>query len=214
MKKVVTIIGAGKGVSLGVARKFGKEGYTVALISRTEDKLKKLVQELKYEGIDAGYAVADASLPEEIESALKKIKELIGATQVLVYNAARLKAGNILNETSESLTEDFKINVANVITAVKYVIPDMEPGAGSILLTGGGLSIHPIPQYGSLAVGKAGIRNLAVSLNHALLAKRIYVGTITISGIVRADDDKYNPDKIGEEYWKLFTEKKDIEVIY
>ncbi len=39
---LVIIIGAGPGISYGVAEKFGKAGYRIALIARNEEKLKAL----------------------------------------------------------------------------------------------------------------------------------------------------------------------------
>ena len=42
MQKSILIIGAGTGLSLGVAQKFGEQGYKVGLISRNADNLEKL----------------------------------------------------------------------------------------------------------------------------------------------------------------------------
>lgn len=41
--KLIVIIGAGPGISQGVARKFGKEGCKIALVARSESKLKGFV---------------------------------------------------------------------------------------------------------------------------------------------------------------------------
>jgi short-subunit dehydrogenase len=76
---------------------------------------------------------------------------------------------------------------------------------GTILLTGGGLALHPHPKYSSMAVGKAGIRNLAFSLAAELEPAGIHVATVTISGIVRPGTP-FDPDKIAEVYWRLHVQ--------
>ena len=47
--KAILIIGAGTGLSLGVARKFGRQGFNVGLISRSKSNLENLTDILKLE---------------------------------------------------------------------------------------------------------------------------------------------------------------------
>ena len=93
----------GPGNGMGIARRFGKEGFTVAMISRNEEKLRKLQAELKKDNINAHYFVGDASIEVSLKNSFKKLKERVGNTDVLIYNAARLKMRNILEERFESL---------------------------------------------------------------------------------------------------------------
>ena len=69
---VIAIIGAGPGLGAAVARKFGREGFAVALIARNQAKLDALAVELEAEGVTArGYA-ADVREPATLESALAR----------------------------------------------------------------------------------------------------------------------------------------------
>ncbi|MGO4427734.1 SDR family NAD(P)-dependent oxidoreductase, partial [Streptomyces sp. MCAF7] len=47
----IAIIGAGPGLGAAVARRFGREGYGIALISRDQDRLDALAAELGEEGM-------------------------------------------------------------------------------------------------------------------------------------------------------------------
>jgi short-subunit dehydrogenase len=122
---------------------------------------------------------------------------------------------SIAEETADSLTKDFKINVAAALTAIQLALPDMEKNnTGTILFTGGGLALKPSADYGSLSIGKAGLRSLAELLHEALKPKNIYVGTVTVCGYVSENDDKYNPTRIAEQFWKLNTERSLFEIVY
>ena len=213
MSKVIVIIGAGPGIAQGVAEKFGLEGFSVALISRRKEKLEKLKNELTEKGIDAHAFVGDAGDAESMKDAFNQIWEIWEHIDVIHYNVAKLKMVNIANETSDGLTRDFKVNVAGVMTAVNLVASDMEKkGEGAILLTGGGFSLYPDPEFGSLAIGKAGIRNLAGSLHIALKPKNIFVGTVTVCGIVSNTSEKHTPKNIADQFWKLYTDKNEFEI--
>lgn len=61
MTQTIAIIGAGPGISRAVAHQFGREGYRVVLIGRTESTLNDLVTELRQAGVSATAVVADAS---------------------------------------------------------------------------------------------------------------------------------------------------------
>lgn len=53
MSKNIIIIGAGPGLSRGIAEKFGNEGYKVGLVSRNAEKLEKEISRLENKGISA-----------------------------------------------------------------------------------------------------------------------------------------------------------------
>ena len=212
MKKTILIIGAGKGFSEGVAEKFGAEGYEVGLISRNADKLQILVNDLKSKGITGYFAAANASDATELEGAISELKTKLGGVSVLLYNAAALKSKDIWTETTEELLEDFKLNVAHALFSAQILHDDLKNNQGAILLTGGGLSKFPNPQYGSLALGKAGILNLAVQLNKRLKDDGIFVGTITINGFIRPASPTHSPKILAEKLWTLFQNRTSAEV--
>ena len=49
----IAIVGAGPGLGLAIARRFGREGFRVALVSRAESKLDALAARLAEDGIQA-----------------------------------------------------------------------------------------------------------------------------------------------------------------
>ena len=53
------IVGAGPGLGLEIARVFGTQGFSVALVARTQSKLDQLAQTLTSEGIQAHGFAAD-----------------------------------------------------------------------------------------------------------------------------------------------------------
>jgi short-subunit dehydrogenase len=206
MKKVCTIVGVGPGVSLGVARRFARDGFTLALIARKAEKIQKYAEELGQEGNGAYAFSADASDFDSLVRTFRQIHHQINPTDVLVYNVAVPREGNPSITDAEKMIQDFRVNVAGALVAAQQVIPHMKSQRkGTILFTGGGLALQPHPKYASMAVGKAGIRNLAFSLAAELEPAGIHVATVTIAGIVRPGTP-FDPDKIAEEYWRLYAQ--------
>jgi short-subunit dehydrogenase len=211
MKKSILIIGAGPGLSLGVAEKFAAEGFAINLISRNQNNLEKMKQELHAKGIDAAYAVADAGNANQLDEAINSLSQNQSGFDVVLYNAAVLKSKDILEETSESLVHDFTINVANALHVLQLTHAGLKQKKGALLLTGGGLAIHPSADYGSLSIGKAGIRSLAYQLNEKLATDGIYVGLLTVAGFIKPDSETHSPSVLADLFWKLYKERTVIE---
>ncbi|OBZ13142.1 MULTISPECIES: SDR family NAD(P)-dependent oxidoreductase [Bacillales] len=213
-KPLLVIVGAGPGVSAGVARKFGKEGFRIVLAARNEASLKQYAKELEELDIEAYAVIADAADPDSIANAFAQIKQQFGEPDVLLYNAAVISQVKPTDLTESRLIDEFKVNVVGALTSAKHVIPAMiERKQGTLLFTGGGLALAPAAAVSSLSIGKAGIRSLVYTLAEELNPQGIYVGTVTIAGYV-SKGTFYDPDLIAEEYWTLYTNRSDIEFLY
>jgi len=207
-KPVIVIVGMGPGIGSAVARHFGTEGFHIAMISRSKDKLTGHEHALREAGIDASYAVADAGDPEALSRALATLEAAAGGATVLLYNAAHIKWKNLLEETAQSLVEDFRVNVAGALTAVRAVLPAMQLAErGTILLTSSLFATRPVAQFGSLSIGKAGLRSMAYSLAEALKGTNIHVATLTVQGQVRSGDPHRSPQAIAAACWQLHVQK-------
>ncbi|MFQ4141960.1 SDR family NAD(P)-dependent oxidoreductase [Chlorogloeopsis sp. ULAP02] len=216
MTAVLVIVGMGDGNGLAIAHRFAKEGFAIAMIARNQSKLQGYQDILQAQGFAAHYFIADAGDETAMKSAFAELREQLGNPEVLVYNAAVPRMENVLNESFETLIDDFKVNVAGALVATKAVLPGMQAqGKGTILFTGGGFALYPSPDFASLSIGKSGIRSLANILGAALKEQKIRVGTITICGTVNSADPKYNPNQIAQKYWEFYTaQNPEIEVIY
>ena len=64
--KSIVIVGAGPNLGLAVARRFGREGLAVGLVSRTQSKLDDLAAQLEADGIRAEGAAADIRDPDAL----------------------------------------------------------------------------------------------------------------------------------------------------
>ncbi|MGD7008630.1 SDR family NAD(P)-dependent oxidoreductase [Metabacillus sp. 84] len=211
IQKTILIVGAGPGISLAAAKKFGKEGFNVAMISRNAESLLKYENQLNNEGIKARGFAGDVSSAASLKSAINEAVNTFGAIDVLLYNAAKGTPGKPTTLTGDQLIQDFKVNVAGALASVQEILPHMEKGA--LLLTGGGLALYPYADYSSLAIGKAGTRSLAYSLHEELSPKGIYVGTLTIKGFVE-EGTGFSAENIAQAIYSMYESRKDLEIMY
>lgn len=82
----IYIVGAGPGLGVAVARRFGREGFSVGLVARDRSRLNALVRELEAEGVRAAAATADARRPDKLRHALRERAERLGPAEVLRFS--------------------------------------------------------------------------------------------------------------------------------
>lgn len=218
MKKLITIVGAGPGISHGVAEKFGNEGFKVALIARTELKLIEQVKQLENKGIEAAYAVADVGNEESLKNALLSIKGKEGHAEVILYNAAAVSVMDILEQNWETIKLQMDTNVGGYFNLMKLVLPYcLKENKGKLFVTNGGFALSGDDQWTSLSVGKAALRNLVQAFQKKAEGSMVHIAQLTVCGYVNSNDEKYNPGKIAEQYWNLYLQNHphfEKEIIY
>ncbi len=109
VSNTIAVVGFGPGTSTAVAERFGKEGFSVALIGRNEDRLAAGVAALKGQGIDAFAAAADAADAESLRAAIRSVRSHFGSITVLHWNAyGGMEAGDLLTADAASLHRVFR----------------------------------------------------------------------------------------------------------
>jgi short-subunit dehydrogenase len=206
---IAAIVGVGPGIGESVARVFARNGFSLALLARNAQKLEALQSELRQEGFGVQVLPADASDTNSLKTALEQVQASLGVPDVLVYNVMSKTAAGVPSLLDpEQVVQDFRGNVLGALTAAQVVAPGMKArGSGTILFTGGGLALKPFKDYASLAMGKAGIRNLTFSLAQELQPVGIHVATVTVAGVVRPNSS-FAPDTIATHFWRLHSQPK------
>ncbi|MEV0385227.1 SDR family NAD(P)-dependent oxidoreductase [Nonomuraea sp. NPDC050643] len=207
----IAIIGAGPGIGLAVARRFGKEGFEVSLVARDQDRLTALAERLTAEGVRAGAHAADLT----DETSLTRALDRIGPVDVLVYNGAGTARARTaaLDVTRQSAQDAFDGAVLGAITAVGAVLPAMlERGSGALLFTSGISAVHPLPFLGNIGIAAAGLRNYVLSLAEVLAGRGVHVGHVPISAAVLPGSPA-SPEAVAETHWSLYAGRDRTEVI-
>ena len=216
MAGVCTIIGAGPGLGRSIAERFAYGGYSVGLIARDARRLEDQAAKLRARGQQSAVASADAGNPDSLRRAISSVENKLGAsTSILVYNAVSFAPGSPTQLSPEALDADYRVNVTGALVAAQSVVPGMkQAGSGTILLTGGGLALHPNAQAASLSLGKAGTRCLAFLLSQELRPAGIRVATITICGYIQ-HGTHFDPLRIAEVFYQTAIDgRSDVEIVY
>lgn len=203
MADVCVIVGFGAGNGLAIAKAFAREGCALALIARSRAKQEKSLDQLE----GANFYEADAADEHSLGEVFAKIRSEVGEPTVLIYNAVAMRTGPASKLNPDELVNDLRTNVTGALACVQQVLPAMRAAKrGTILLTGGGLALEPFPQFASVGVGKAALRNLALVLAKELGREGIHVGTVTINGMVKPGT-RFDPDEIAKSFVALHKQE-------
>ena len=213
-KPTIVIVGAGKGMGNHIAEEFGRNNFRVVLMARRSDFLDSYVKEFIAKGIETYGVVADAGDTGSLTKAFDEIKARFGAVDVLAYNACILEGGKPSELSSSELVRHYQVDVASALHSVLQVLPGMrEKKSGTILFTGGGFALYPMPDFTCVSIDKAALRALAFTLNKELKDEGIFTGVVTIMGSI-ASGTHYDPAEIAKKYWQHYVERKDVEIVF
>ncbi|WP_104134664.1 MULTISPECIES: SDR family oxidoreductase [unclassified Cryobacterium] len=208
----IAIIGAGKGLGAAVAHRFGKEGFTVALISRNQGRVDALAEELRQEGITAKGFVADVRDQPSITRALEQVAETLGAIEVLQYSPLPQKdfMRPVLETTPADLVGPIEFSVYGPVAAVHQVVPGMRflgKNRGTILFVNGGTAVTPVRSLTGTSIAFAGQAAYAQLLNEVLGEEGIQVSQLIIGGGIIAGHPEKDPAKLAEHLWNLHAKR-------
>jgi NAD(P)-dependent dehydrogenase (short-subunit alcohol dehydrogenase family) len=216
--KVAAVVGVGPGLGRALAVRFARGGFAVALVARQEPSSRPVQAEIEGSGGVARSYVADAADEKSVVATFARIREELGAPEVLLYNAGAFKAGGILDLAAADFEQAWRVNCLGGLLTAQAVVPGMlERGGGTILYSGATASLRGSARFAGLAVGKFGLRALAQSLARELGPKGIHVAHVVIDGPIdtpraremfagRGPETFLAPAAIAENYWNLHAQ--------
>ena len=213
------VVGAGPGLGLSIARRFGRAGLAVALIARKQEKLDALVKILTDEGIEAAAFVGDVSEEASIQSALAQAETRLGPIEVMEYSPLPSMGRDqnlmsALGTTVEMVERQYRRLALGAVATVRGVLPGMlARRRGALLLTTSGSGYFPMQILTPIGMAMAAVRQYAYCLSQALEGTGIYVGTVCIAIVIRKGDTPGDPDRIAEIYHDLYARRDRVEVI-
>ena len=182
--RVALVMGASRGIGLGIAGALAREGARVALAARSEDALARAAGEL---GGDARAFVADtldldrlAALPGEVEREL-------GPIEILVTNTGGPPAGGALDRSREEWELAHRSLVLAPRTLIEAVVPGMrERGWGRIVNVASSSVREPIEGLALSNAERMAAAGLFKTLSTELAGDGITVNTVA-TGLFETD---------------------------
>jgi short-subunit dehydrogenase len=205
----IVIVGAGPNLGLAIARRFGREGFAVGLVSRTQAKLDDLASQLESEGVTAAGAAADIRDSEALTAAIRSLAERLGEVEVLEYSP--LPAPEFMKPILETTVDDVRgpieFSILGAVAATRAGVgPMRDAGRGTILFTTGGAAINPYPLRAGVGISFAGEVAYARMLHDELADSGVHVAHTAIGGRIAPGMD-HEPSDVADLLWGHHTER-------
>ncbi len=179
------------GIGAAAAQALAAEGAAVFIVSRTEAHCIELADTIRAKGGQAGWAVADLTREDEVETAVAAAAEMTGRIDGLFAVAGgsgrRFGDGPIHELTADGWDRTLELNLRSQALVARAVVrrmrdqPPMDGGRGSIVLVSSVLADHPVSELfatHAYAAAKGAIVSLGIAMAATYAPDGIRVNTI------------------------------------
>jgi 3-oxoacyl-[acyl-carrier protein] reductase len=181
--KVALVTGASKGLGLAVAAALAREGATVAVSSRSRERITAAAESIGARPFvhDAGDASAAPALVRDVEGAL-------GPIDILILNSGGPPASpDALSFTLEQWRSAYEMLVLGAISLVQAVLPGMqERGWGRVLSVSSSVVREPSPVLVLSSSHRAALLAALKTIGRQVAPDGVTVNTL-MPGVIATD---------------------------
>ncbi|GAB2509837.1 SDR family NAD(P)-dependent oxidoreductase [Nocardia heshunensis] len=233
MSKTIAIFGFGPGLGMGVARRFGREGFRVAVIGRKPDKAERHVADLKAEGIEATAFPADITDPAQLTDTVAAIRATLGEIDVALHGAAADMSDRVASTRAVEVADlrvPMALKVHSAILLTRALLPGMlERGSGTLLFSSGATPRLTYPHLSNIGVALAAQRGYLLQLAEELRGSGVYLGLLNIGVLIGGSEaerivdahpevvpagvsiPRMTNNELGDRYWDLYVRRDTVE---
>lgn len=121
---LAVVTGASSGIGAALARRLARDGWSLVLLARREDRLKELAEEL-----GAEYEVCDVSSRDDVDRVAASVLERHPKADLLVNNAGVPGRRDFLSADSETIERVIAINYLGSVWCLRAFLPGLERAA-------------------------------------------------------------------------------------
>lgn len=179
----VVITGASSGIGLEFAKRFARDGYSLILVSRREELLKEIQENLKCNfGVEVHYFACDLTDSEKIRPLFQFL--LSFKPTILVNNAGFANFGEFACIELEKQLELIDLNIKALTMMTKLFLElHQEPRNLRILNVSSMAGLLPGPYISVYAASKAYVYSFSQSLASELQSRDVQVSVLCPSDV-------------------------------
>ena len=177
--KVAVVTGGAKGIGRAVASKLACGGAKVVLAGRDQQALEKASSEIRSEGGEAIWALADVAKASDAEALCARTLEAFGRADILVNNAGITRDNLVVRLSEEDWDLVLDTNLKGSFLCIRaFTRPMMKQRWGRIVNVSSVVGLIGNPGQANYVASKAGLVGLTKAVAKELASRHITVNAV------------------------------------
>jgi NADP-dependent 3-hydroxy acid dehydrogenase YdfG len=133
----VLVTGASSGIGAATVRRVAEDGADVALLARSEDRLRTLADEVAEEyGVETHVVPADVRDSAEVAAAVESTVDTLGNLTGVVVNAGLARGSDIESMSDEAFLTMQRVNTEGAFYTAREALPTLREQSGNLVFIG------------------------------------------------------------------------------
>lgn len=177
-EKVALVTGASRGIGAAIAKRLGKDGFTVIVnYAGSADAAAAVVREIERAGGKATSAQADVSDPSAVKGMFDSAEAAFGGIDVLINNAGIMLLAPIAAADDQNVGRQIDINLKGTINTLREAATRLRSGGRIVNFSTTVVGLK-LETYGVYAATKAAVETLT-----AIMAKEMRGRDVTVNAV-------------------------------
>ncbi|SEB95970.1 Short-chain dehydrogenase [Streptomyces sp. TLI_105] len=179
--RTVVVTGASAGVGRAVARAFGAQGASVALLARGRHGLEAAAAEVERAGGHALVVPVDMALPSRVEEAAERVEKVLGPIDVWVNSAFTSVFARFPDVTPDEYARVTSVTYLGCVNGTRAALRRMRPrDSGVVVQVGSALGEASVPLQAAYCGAKHAINGFTAAVRMELRHERSDVAVTVV----------------------------------
>lgn len=174
-EKVVVVTGASSGIGAATARALGREGCTVVLAARREERCEEIAADIDTTTLVVPTDVTDADAASAL---VEETVSRFGQLDALINNAGIARGGPVGEDNLPALRETVRVNLDGVMNVTDAALPALRDADGDVLTISSLSARYPQAGGSGYTASKFGVNGFCRSLRKELADDDVRVTTV------------------------------------